>query len=166
MDAGQAHTDPSWTKSRRSEEVGAMRVVLADDHRDVRAAMRLLLEQEGATIVAEVFAADTLLTGAAQAQPDLVLLDWELPGMPVEDLVGGLRDLCPGTVIVALSGRLEARAEALAAGADAFVSKADPPESLLAIIRVGVWNANESAGAAGPAAGEAGKSAGATGPAA
>lgn len=143
-----------------------MRVVLADDHRDVRAAMRLLLEQEGATIVAEVFAADTLLTGAAQAQPDLVLLDWELPGMPVEDLVGGLRDLCPGTVIVALSGRLEARAEALAAGADAFVSKADPPESLLAIVRAGVRNANESAGAAGPAAGEAGKSAGATGPAA
>ncbi len=141
-----------------------MRVVLADDHRDVRAAMRLLLEQEGATIVAEASAADTLLTGAAEARPDLVLLDWELPGMPVEGLVRSLRVLCPGAVIVALSGRLEARAEALTVGADAFVSKADPPECLLAIVRAGVRTANELAGAARPAAGAAGKSAGAAGP--
>lgn len=143
-----------------------MRVVLADDQRDVRAAMRLLLEQEGSTIVAEASTADTLLTGAAETQPDLVLLDWELPGMPVADLVRGLRVLCSGAAIVALSGRLEARAAALAVGADAFVSKADPPESLLAIVRAGVRSADESAGAAEPGAGVAGKSARASGPAA
>jgi DNA-binding NarL/FixJ family response regulator len=37
--------------------------------------------------------------------------------------------------VIALSGRSEARLAALSAGADAFVSKGDPPERLLAAIR-------------------------------
>jgi CheY-like chemotaxis protein len=36
--------------------------------------------------------------------------------------------------VIALSGRHEARRAALAAGANAFVSKTDPPETLLAAI--------------------------------
>ena len=41
----------------------------------------------------------------------------------------------PESFVVALSGLPEARREALAAGADAFVSKGDPPEKLLAAVR-------------------------------
>jgi CheY-like chemotaxis protein len=46
-----------------------------------------------------------------------------------------LRELCPGLPVIVLSGQPEVRRTALAAGADAFVSKADPPEQLLAALR-------------------------------
>ena len=41
----------------------------------------------------------------------------------------------PDLKVIVLSGRLEARQTALMAGADAFVSKNDPPAHLLAAIR-------------------------------
>ena len=71
---------------------------------------------------------------AQAAQPDLVLLDWELPGLLPRDLLLVLRDRCRRTIVVALSGRPEARRDALAVGVDAFASTGDPPEHLLAIL--------------------------------
>lgn len=141
--------------------MGSMRVVLADDQRDVRAAIRLLLEQECSTVVAEASSVDELLGLTAREQPDLVMLDWELPGMPLEDPIRALRVLCPGVAIVALSGRPEARGAALAMGVDAFVSKADPPEALLAVVRAGVRSAEGSVGMRAPAGATRGSSAGA-----
>jgi DNA-binding NarL/FixJ family response regulator len=61
-------------------------------------------------------------------------MDWELPGGSAESLVAGLRRLNPRVLILALSGRPEVRSPALAAGADAFVCKGDPPEAVLAAI--------------------------------
>ena len=45
-----------------------------------------------------------------------------------------LRKTCPKLVVIALSGRLEAKRAAAALGADAFVSKSNPPEHVLAAI--------------------------------
>ena len=50
------------------------------------------------------------------------------------DLLPALRQACPALSVIVLSGRPEAEDAALAAGADAFISKADPPEQLLAAI--------------------------------
>jgi DNA-binding NarL/FixJ family response regulator len=112
-----------------------MRILLADDQPDVRSAMRLLLEQESAIdVVGETGKAQDLLSQAEIAQPDLVLLDWELPGSLAADLLDALRARCVQVKVVALSGRPEARQEALAAGIDAFVSKGDPPEYLLTAV--------------------------------
>jgi CheY-like chemotaxis protein len=61
-------------------------------------------------------------------------LDWQLPGLAADHLLTTLREACPGLYVIALSGRPEARRAALAAGADAFVYKCDPPERLLAAI--------------------------------
>lgn len=112
-----------------------MHVLLADDQAEVRSALRFLLEQEpGINVVGEVAEAQTILGQAAAAQPDLVLLDWELPGLPAADLVLALRSRYLHAKVIALSGRPEARQEALAAGVDAFVSKGEPPEYLLATV--------------------------------
>jgi DNA-binding NarL/FixJ family response regulator len=112
-----------------------MRVLLADDQAEVRSALRLLLEQEpGLAVVGEAVDAQDLLSQATVAQPDLVLLDWELPGSPAADLLLALRASCPAAKVIALSGRPEALREALAAGIDAFVSKGDPPERLVAAL--------------------------------
>jgi len=64
--------------------------------------------------------------------PDLVLLDWELPGLAGPRLLITLRATCPDLLVIVLSGRPGAQRAALAAGADAFASKSDPPERLLA----------------------------------
>ena len=113
-----------------------MRVLLADDQSRVRSALRLVLEQQqGVSILGEAVDATSLLDWVKAACPDLVLLDWELPGLETDSLLSALRARCPHLKVVALSGRPEARQAALDAGADAFVSKGDPPEWLLRTLR-------------------------------
>jgi DNA-binding NarL/FixJ family response regulator len=119
-----------------------MRVMMADDESAVCSALRLLLEQEpGVSIVGETPQADELLAQVASNCPDLLLLDWELPGRRAgcggrsrRGLLHALHLACPQLKVIVLSGRPEAHCAALAAGADAFVSKGDPPEHLLAAI--------------------------------
>jgi DNA-binding NarL/FixJ family response regulator len=112
-----------------------MRILLADNQSAVRSALRLLLEQEvGVSIIGEVAEAVALLAQAEAAQPDLVLLDWELPSLLPRDLLLVLRDRCRHTIVVAMSSRPEARWDALNAGVDGFASKGEPPECLLTIL--------------------------------
>jgi DNA-binding NarL/FixJ family response regulator len=116
----------------RSED---MHILLADKQAEVRSALRFLLGQElGMSVVGEVAEASALLTQAAAVQPDVVLLDWELPGLLATNLLSALHSGGRLTIVIALSGRPEARRAALDAGVDAFVSKGDPPERLLAIL--------------------------------
>ena len=113
-----------------------MRILLADDQPKTRYALRLLLEREPELdVVGEAAEAETLLTQLETIQPDVVLLDWELPGLAVVGGLPAVRTICPQLLIIALSGRLEARRAALAAGVDAFVSKSKPPSQLLATLR-------------------------------
>jgi len=112
-----------------------MRVLLADDQAKVRSALELLLKQEPEMeVVGEVAEAESLLAQVRGVRPDLVLLDWELPGLSYDDLFSAMRSLCAATKVVALSGRPGVRQAAIDAGADAFVSKGDPPERLLAAL--------------------------------
>jgi DNA-binding NarL/FixJ family response regulator len=112
-----------------------MRILLADHRLKVRFALRALLEQRpGVEVVGEAVAAEDLLTQIEASCPDLVLLDWKLQGLPAVNLLSALRRFCPNTRVIVLSGRPEARMAALGAGADAFVSKTDPPGRLLAAI--------------------------------
>ena len=117
-----------------------MRVLLADDHQQVRWALRTVIhEQPGLVVVGEVLEAGDLLGQAQALRPDLILLAWELSGQPGECLLSALLGLEPRMRVIVLSRQPEAKPAALAAGADAFVSTADAPEQLLsALQRVGV----------------------------
>jgi len=111
-----------------------MDILLADELK-VRLALRVLLEQTaGLAVVGEASNAQDLFAQADAKHPDLVLLDWTLPGLHDDGALRTLRRICPDVSVIVLSGRPEARSPALAAGADAFVSKVDPPERLLAAI--------------------------------
>jgi DNA-binding NarL/FixJ family response regulator len=113
-----------------------MRILIADDESNVRSALRLLLEHESdLSIVAEATGHSDLYRLTHTTKPELLLLDWELSGAEAHKVAASLQILFPNLIIVALSGRPEARQAALAAGAHAFVSKGDPPEQLLDTIR-------------------------------
>lgn len=113
-----------------------MRILVADDQAKVRSAIRLLLEHdEDIKVLGEAVDATGLLDWVSVVCPDLVLLDWELPGRDMGELLDAVRGSCSRVRVVALSGRPEARREAIAAGVDGFVSKGDPPERLLNTLR-------------------------------
>ena len=112
-----------------------MHIVLADSQSRVRFALRSLLEeQSGLVVVGEAADCQELLAQVESACPDLALIDWDLPGMAGAGLLAALQKTCPGLQVIALSSRPEVEREALAAGAQAFISKAGPPEPLLAAI--------------------------------
>ena len=113
-----------------------MRVLLADDQFEVRWALRVLLQEEAHLfLVGEVIKTQELVRQAQRTQADLILLDWELPGRPTAAILTALHALPCHPKVIALSGRPEAQRAALAAGVDAFVSKGDPPDQLLGVLR-------------------------------
>ncbi len=63
-----------------------------------------------------------------------ILLDWSLQTPEEPELLPALRGCCPRLAVIVLSGQPDAEQKTLEAGADAFVSKAHPPEKILATI--------------------------------
>jgi DNA-binding NarL/FixJ family response regulator len=116
-----------------------MHILLADDQPKLRLGLKLLLKREPEfNISAEASDAESLWDQLKTFEPDVLLLDWELPGLNPVDALRRLRAVFPCLQVIALSGRVEARHAALAAGADAFVSKGSPPEQLLAALNA-IW---------------------------
>lgn len=110
-------------------------VLIADDQPRVRSAIRLLLEQQPEEYsIEEVNDAHELLDHVKNYCPNLLFLDWELPGFTPDKLLTQLRTSCPNLIIIALSSEPQIRQIALDAGVNDFVSKNDPPEYLLATI--------------------------------
>ncbi len=113
-------------------EIHPARVVLAEPRADVRSALRLLVTDAlGMHVVGEVADAADLWSQIRAAQPELLLLDWGMVAAQATTLVPALHAMWPGLHIIALSGRTEVELAVLQAGADAFISKTDPPERLL-----------------------------------
>lgn len=117
-----------------------VRVLIADYEPDVRQALRLVCEETLAlTVVAEASDCHELLTLFQIIQPDILLLEWELPGLEPSALMQTLRadEGHPGLrpAIIALGGRPEMRSEALGAQADGFVYKGDAPDELIHLLR-------------------------------
>lgn len=117
-----------------------MRILLADDQKDVRSALRLTLEYRhpGWQFV-EATTLNDLLAELQRDCPDLLLLDWDLRrilaegGLPDNNwhsVLTSIRERCPCLKILLLSSNLAARTQALQSGADAFICKADPIETL------------------------------------
>ena len=113
-----------------------MRIILADHHAQSLWALKTMLEEEPEfDLVGEAVDAEGLLTLVEEHNIDLVLVDRELPGYPIEDLIAGLRALDPAPFVIVMSSEFEYSRMLLKAGADAFVSKGDQPEWLLETLR-------------------------------
>jgi DNA-binding NarL/FixJ family response regulator len=109
---------------------------LADASSDEISALRLLLQDIKIEIAGEARDWPTTLAQAPGSNSDILLIDWSLlPQSPTEAL-GKLRKACPAALVIVLISHLDARQQAaLSAGADAFISKGELPESLTEHLR-------------------------------
>lgn len=120
--------------SDRSE---GLSVLVADDDPEVRQALGLLCEQAlDFRVAGEAVRTEEVLRLTAALHPQIVLLDWSLPGDPPVSaaLLNELHQVHPARVVI-LGARPEAQKDALAIGAEAFICKGDPPDRLLAVLR-------------------------------
>ena len=115
-----------------------IRVVLAEDHHVVRAAIASLLAKEGdIEVVGQVAEATSLVSTVEALEPDVLVLDAHMPGHKVIDSARELRTSHSGVRILVLSAynRREYVVGMLGAGAAGYVLKDDPPEALVAAVR-------------------------------
>ena len=113
-----------------------MDIVLAAAQLDLRVALEILLREEpGAHVVGSVSSAASLRALLQASRPDMVLLDWDLPGHSPASLLAETKGLDLSPQVIALGKDLGEKRPALAAGADAFVLKGDPPRHLLTAVR-------------------------------
>jgi CheY-like chemotaxis protein len=115
-----------------------VRLLLVDDQPSVLRSLRMNFEcEEGLQIVGEALDAETALAMARDLEPDLVLMDTQLPGMSGIDATAALRNRTT-VVILTMYDDEKTRAKAMQAGAAAFVGKCEPVETLVATIREAV----------------------------
>jgi DNA-binding NarL/FixJ family response regulator len=110
-----------------------LRLVVADDHGLMIEAVRLALEaRDDFEIVGTAESGSQVLPVVERTKPDLVLLDLRMPGMDGLTCIRLLRERMPAVRIAVLSGvdSDEVAREALALGANAFISKRVGPDEL------------------------------------
>jgi len=116
-------------------------VLLVEDERKLRELVRSYLERAGLTVLSTSSGAEAL-TLAAEAAPDLVVLDLGLPDVPGETVARELRAAgsVPILMLTAKAGE-EDRIAGLELGADDYVTKPFSPRELVlrvqAILRRG-----------------------------
>ncbi len=96
------------------------RVVIADDHPAFRAGLRLLLEDSELEVVAEAGDGPGAVDAVVRTDPDVALLDLQMPGLTGVEVTTRLAEVAPRTRVVVLT-----------------MIEAD--ETVLAAIRAGAW---------------------------
>ncbi len=115
-----------------------VRLLLADDQELVRTALGALLElEEDFEVVASVGRGDEVVEAATKHQPDVALLDIEMPGLDGLSVAAVLAAQVPScrSVILTTFGRVGYLRRAMEAGAVGFVVKDAPAEALGDTIR-------------------------------
>jgi two-component system response regulator DesR len=115
-----------------------IRVLLADDQTLVRGALAAMLGLEAdIEVVAEVGTGDDVVPAARRTNPDVALLDVQMPGKDGLTAAAELRAAMPTCKVVMCTtfGRPGYLSRALAAGAAGFVVKDAPPEQLVDAVR-------------------------------
>ena len=114
------------------------RVLLADDHAVLRSGLRLLLtSQNEYAVVGEASSGAETLSLAERLQPDLILLDLNMPSLGGLDALPTLRKLVPSAKILILTMHDDPQylRQALKNGASGYVLKKAADAELLSAMR-------------------------------
>jgi two-component system response regulator DesR len=118
--------------------VAVIRVLIAEDQGMVRGALASLLSLEpDIEVVAQVPRGDEVLAAVRKTEPDLALLDIEMPGETGLQAAERLRAERPGTKVIILTtfGRPGYLRRAMEGGASGFLLKDAPASELASAIR-------------------------------
>ena len=111
-----------------------LRILIADDHAVVRFGLKTILSnQEGWQVVGEAKSGAEALALALQLQPDVVLLDINMPGMNGLDALKAIRERLPATraVTLTLDYSAELVREIKRCGGKGYVTKSDCDRDLV-----------------------------------
>ena len=116
-------TEPIETTT--TPEQASPRVLLVDDHDLFRTGLRNLLEEEGVDVVGEAAAGDDALRYVRELQPDVVVMDLNMPGMTGVEATKKIIAYAPLTrvVVLTISDQDGDVMEAIFAGACGYLLK-------------------------------------------
>jgi len=105
----------------------ATTVLIVDDHPGFRASARMLLEAEGFDVVGEAGDGRSGLDAAADLQPDVVLLDIQLPDMDGFAVATRLNvnGTAPAVVLISSRAREDLREQVEASPVRGFIPKSE-----------------------------------------
>jgi two-component system response regulator DesR len=115
-----------------------IRVMIAEDQAMVRGALASLLGlEEDIEVVAQVPRGDQVIDAARASDPDVALLDIEMPGMTGLEAADALREAMPACKVLILTtfGRPGYLRRAMGSGVAGFMLKDAPAEELASAIR-------------------------------
>jgi DNA-binding NarL/FixJ family response regulator len=115
-----------------------IRILLVDDQPSVRRGLKMRLELEpDISVVGEAEDGFAALRATADLLPDVLVLDYEMPGMDGVETTRALTSTSSPASVVMLSihDNPTVKSAAASAGAHSFVAKHEPSETLLAAIR-------------------------------
>jgi DNA-binding NarL/FixJ family response regulator len=124
--------------SARSVEARSIRVGLVEDDEGIRASLGDILgRSKTCHLVCSCADAESALTTLAQHQPEVVLMDINLPGMNGIECVRQLKKRLPAAQVIMLTvyGDSERLFRSLMAGASGYLLKSTPSAKLLEAIR-------------------------------
>jgi two-component system, NarL family, nitrate/nitrite response regulator NarL len=127
-----------------------IRIVVADDHPVVRFGVKNMLEREaGVEIIGEAEDGDDAITQTIELEPDILLLDLQMPRLPGLEAMRAIMSKSPRVKILLLCGTISTQQiiEALQIGARGIVLKdsvaSDLARSLRAVMSGDYWIGGE-----------------------
>lgn len=123
------------------------KILVADDDPNIRELCRIVLGNEGYEVI-EAENAPACITLARQEDPDLILLDWMMPGIDGIDALRAIKGSTrtreiPVVMLTALDGLAEITV-ATYNGADGYVTKPFEVDDLLSLVRRFTQNSQAS----------------------
>ncbi len=113
------------------------RVVVVDDHERMRWAVRQLLEADGFLVVGEAGDGPSGVEMTLAEMPDVLVVDWRLPGLDGLAVAAKVRAVLPGVRVVLFTADPVRGDRVLVGGGavDVVVAKGCMPQELLAAVR-------------------------------
>jgi DNA-binding NarL/FixJ family response regulator len=112
-----------------------MQVLIVDHNPDIRTAMRLLLtEKMQVDDVLDVSDLKDLNKILLELQPEIILLDWELPGFSAQEHLPQLCEKAPVSCFVIVSSKPETKKFVANLGLNAFIGKYQSPDAIVDVL--------------------------------
>ena len=129
---------------------GSIRIVVADDHPVVRFGVKnMLMSEPGFEVVGEAEDGDDAITQTLELEPDILLLDLQMPRLPGPEAMRAIMSRSPRVKIILLTSTITTQQiiEALQIGARGIVLKdsvaGDLSQSLRAVLSGDYWIGGE-----------------------